>query len=182
MKLTFPISIMSAVVAMGLQAAGDPEPIAACPPPKINTLSWQLVTLADCNARLKLPRRYREHAGGVVIGRIAIHIFLTSDFDRIEVQLVPPMFPDLDRNKTIRQSNYQGFTECTELVAGRDAIIQSFRGGGMIFKVGRPIMPYHATALWKWTNNRLLSLDAGVSSRESQEEVLAAVRTVEFVR
>jgi hypothetical protein len=32
------------------------------------------------------------------------------------------------QNKTIRQKDYEGFTECNEVMGGREAIIQSFRG------------------------------------------------------
>jgi hypothetical protein len=158
-------------------------PVTACPAPAINLSSWQTVTLPDCGIRLKLPRTYEEHRYGVVVKHAVIHSFHAAHFDSIDVSLdaVEEMNTSLNQNKVARQKDYEGYTECSERIDGREAIIQSYRGGGVITDGEREFRQYTVQAVFERNPGVLIRIRGASSSRENQETILAALRTVEFL-
>jgi hypothetical protein len=68
------------------------------------------------------------------------------------------------------------------VIGGREAMLESFRGGGVIVSAGRHFRTYYAEGLWQLTAQQLLRIRGDVASRESQDEVLAVLRTVEFIK
>jgi hypothetical protein len=156
-------------------------PAPACPGPAIDTKSWQIVTLSDCGIRLKLPKKYKEHKWGVIVSNAIGHSYRAGRFDSIDIDVERPPNANPVQNKTIRQKDYEGFTECNEMIGRREAIIQSFLGGGVIIRAGRHFRTYYAEGLWQLSPEQLIRIRGDVASRESQEEVLAVLRTVEFI-
>ena len=153
----------------------------ACPSPAIETKAWQIVTLGDCGIRLKLPKKYKEHKWEVIVNNAVGHSYRAGSSDRIDIDVERPPNANPAQNKTIRQKDYEGFTECSEMIGGREAILQSFRGGGIIISADRQFRMYHAEGLWQLRSDQLLRISGDVVSRESQEEVLAVLRTVQFL-
>jgi hypothetical protein len=156
-------------------------PAPACPSPVIETKSWQIVTLRDCGIHLKLPKKYKEHKWDVEVNNAVGHSYRAGRFDSIDIDVERPPNANPAQNKTIRQKDYEGFTECNEMIGGREAVIQSFRGGGIIISAGRHFRTYYAEGLWQLRPGQLVRIRGDVASRESQEEVLAVLRTVEFL-
>jgi hypothetical protein len=156
-------------------------PASACPAPNIDTSFWQIVTLNDCRIRLKLPKKYKEHKWEVIVNNAIGHSYRAGSFDRVDMDIERPLNANPAQNKTVRQKDYEGFTECNEIIGGREAIIQSFRGGGIIISGGRHFRTYYAEGLWRLSPGQLIRISGDVASRESQEEVLAVLRTVEFL-
>ena len=158
-------------------------PAAACPAPKIDLTSWQTVTLADCGVRMKLPSGYREHRYGVVVNNFVGHSYRVGHFDSIDINLdtVGEMNTPLSQKKIIRQKDYDGYTECAERINGREAIIQSYRGGGVITDGEHEFRLFSVQAVFERKPGVLIRISGSSSSRESQEQILAALRTVEFL-
>ena len=153
----------------------------ACPPPQINTSGWRVFTLQDCGIRLKLPKRYSEKNWAVKVGRPVLRSFDGGPFDRISIAVRPSPLSRLAENKIVRQSDYQGYAECTETIGGREAVVQSFRGGGTMFDRGAQSTTYYAGAVWQLRAGQVLSIGGHVATRKVQEELLAVLRTVEFL-
>lgn len=178
------VSIMAAMCGNGAQSptklAVPPAP--ACPSPVIDNRSWSVITLNDCGIRLRLPKRYRERSWDVIVNDSIGHSYRSGNGDRIDIHVEKPRNPEPSQNKTIRQKDYEGFTECVEVIGGRAAILQSYRGGGIIIRAGRHFPAYHAEGLWQLADGRLLRIRGNALVRESQDEILAMLRTVEFIR
>ena len=148
---------------------------------KINTSDWRVLTLPECGIRLKLPRRYLEKHWAVTDGDPIGRSFRGTAFERIDIEVQPSPHGKLADNKTIRQRDYEGYTESTETIGGREAILQSFRGGGVIIGGGGQSTTYHAGAIWQLRPGQVLSIGGDVATPQAQREVLAALRTVEFL-
>jgi hypothetical protein len=179
-----------AIGTMALSANCDqlpPEttvaPAAACPAPKIGLTSWQTVTMADCGIRMKLPRGYREHRYDVVVNNAVGHSYRVGHFDSIDIDLekVQETNTPLSQNKVIRQKDYEGYTECTERINGREAIVQSYRGGGNITDGERQFPLYSVEAVFERKPGVLVRISGASNSRQYQELILAALRAVEFL-
>jgi hypothetical protein len=117
-------------------------PAPACPAPKIDTTSWQVVTLGDCGVPLKLPTKYKEHKWEVAVNNAVGHSYRAGRFDSIDIDVERPPNANPARNKTIPQADYEGFTACNEVIGGREAMLASFRGGGVIVSAGRHFRTY----------------------------------------
>jgi predicted ATP-binding protein involved in virulence len=107
--------------------------------------------------------------------------YVASPLNRIAFHIRTAADADPERQKTKRQSNYEDFAECIEVIASHKAIVQSYRGGGAIIaSAGKAFVTYHAEALWQFKPNQLLRISGDFSTREAQEEFLALLRTVNF--
>ena len=154
-------------------------PAAACPAPDIDTRTWQAVILDNVGVRFKLPKKYRE----VIVNNAINHLFETESFDRIAFDVRPAPDNNLDHSKTGRQDYYEGFTECREIIGGREAILQSYRGGGAALSSdGQRFRAYNAYGVWQLKPGQVLHISGNLMSRAAQEELLAIFRTVEFIR
>jgi hypothetical protein len=179
----FAVALISMTDVTVIVAASNAASAAASPAPQLDTESWKWITLSDCGIRPKLPKNYTEHNWAVRIGQPISHSYRARTFDRIDVD-IKRLIPNtsFDQNKVIRQSDYEGYSECTEMIGGRAAIIQSFLGGGVIIDKDRRFPNYSVYALWSLPGSQLLKISGSAATREGQEEMLAALRTVEFIR
>jgi hypothetical protein len=148
---------------------------------KIDTSRWRTVTIPECGIRLRLPKRYSEIQGEVKVGDYVGRSFIAGMFT-IEIEVRASLQPRLADNKIIRQNDYQDYAESTETIGGRQAIVQSYRGGGVILNGGEQSVSYYAGAIWQLRPGKILSIGGHVDSRESQSEILAVVHSVEFLR
>lgn len=151
-------------------------PARACPAPAIPTSQWQTIVLKDWGIRLRLPRHYARDRGAEDPSG-SWKAFRTVRLDSVEVTVdsggvSKPVFyvvqPDL------------GYSECRETIAGHEATIQSYRGGGEISYRGRKVIAYRCEAAYEIAPERVLRIRANTTDRKAQEEILAAFRTVEF--
>ena len=157
-------------------------PAAACPGPRLDTKDWNAVSNLKVGISLRLPKRYHEKHWAVTVGDFTGATFRAGYFDDLQFSVEGPEGRPLEQHKIIRQADYRGYTECTEMIHGHHAVIQSFRGGGVIFDVGRSFPPYSIAGAWELRPGHILTFHGSASSRQAQEEQLAIIRTLEFIR
>ena len=154
--------------------------VPACPGPKIDTTSWKVWTVQSARIRLKLPPRYKEHTWAVNIGAVQIYSYRAGHFDHIDIELESSANPDPSRYKVVQQTYYQEYTDCAEIIRNHKVVIQSFREEGVIFDQGGQYPMYEVMASCQLDSTTLLRISSGFASRQSQEEMLAMLRTIEF--
>ncbi len=111
-----------------------------------------------------------------------IYSYRAGPFDHIDIELEASANSDASSNKVFQQTYYLDYTDCSETIRNRKVSIQSFRGGGVIFNQGRQYPMYEVMASCQLSATQLLTISSGLASRQSQEEVLAMLRTLEFVK
>ena len=161
---------------MAAQSAPD------CPPPPVEQNDWRAVTIESCGIRLRLPTRYKEKRAEIIVGDHRGASFRAGEVDRVTISVQPTAHARLEDNTIVRQSDYERYSECAETIGGRDAIVQSFRGGGVVLSGSESSAPFHASAIWEYAPGQILRIDATSATQRSQHELLAIVRTVEFSR
>ena len=157
-------------------------PEAACPAPKVQTKGWHVVKLDRMGLLLKMPKRFTEDRGGVIIGGWVGSSFHTGVLESITVEVASYAGPGqtFEEQKAIRQSYYAGYSECTESIGGHRAIIQSFRGGGAIMLGDRSFSSFAVFAVYDLAPGRVVRFHGDAATRREQEDLLASVRTLEF--
>jgi hypothetical protein len=140
------------------------------------------VTLTDCGVRLKLPPKYGKEEGGPMTDDWVEHTYRRAFFDSIEIGFQRDINSTLATRKSIPGDDFEGYGDCIEDIAERAAIIQSYRGGGSVGNNDHQFRTYTAEAVWELNSGEFVHVRANVVSRAAQEEVLAAIRTVEFVK
>jgi len=182
------VSVIAAIIASAsCERVPDETTVAAAdcsPKPTVDTKSWRTVTLTDCGIRIKLPRTYHERRGDVVVNNAVIHSFEGNGFDNVTISLESPLSPNttINEQKIGRQTDYEGYTECKERISGRDAIVQSFRGSGMITDNTHQFRVYSVNAVFQRGQAEFVRVSAATSDRKSQEQLLAAIYSVVFTR
>ncbi|MGI9089086.1 MAG: hypothetical protein ACR2HH_15310 [Chthoniobacterales bacterium] len=128
--------------------------------------------------RLQLPRNYARNleAEDAVGSRRA---FRTRRFETVEITMETGQLIISERVFDFGQPDY-GLSTCRETISGREAILQSYRGGGAISYQGKSFITYRAEAVYEVSPGRILRILANTADRRSQEEMLAAFRTVQF--
>ena len=183
-NLGIAFAIVTTVMLNSTMIGGDSfTPAApACPRPYVDTSSWRTWTIKAAGIRLKLPPRYKEHTWAVNIGAMQMYSYRAGHFDHIDIELESSDDPDPDRHKVVQQTSYLEYTECAEMIRNQKVVIQSFREEGVIFDQGRRYPMYQVMALCQLDSTRLLRISTGFASRQSQEEMLAILRTIEFAQ
>jgi hypothetical protein len=125
------------------------QPAPACSAPQVLQDGWRSVTLKSCGIRLRLPTRYAEKHWEVTIGNPIGASYRAENFDRIDISVLPSPNAAPENNKVHRESDHRGYSECVAAIGGRKAIIQSFRGGGVIFDGERSYPPFVVVATWE---------------------------------
>jgi hypothetical protein len=150
--------------------------------PQVLQDGWRSVTIKSCGIRLRLPTRYAEKHWEVTIGNPIGASYRAENFDRIDISVLPSPNAAPENNKIHRESDHRGYSECVAAIGGRRAIIQSFRGGGVIFDGERSYLPFVVVATWELRPGHTLQVMSSASTRSSQEEILAVLRTVQFLQ
>jgi hypothetical protein len=153
----------------------------ACSAPNIDTSSWRTWTITQARIRLKLPPRYKEHTWAVNIGAVRIYSYRAGHVDHIDIELESSANSDPNGHKIFQQTYYLEYTECADRIRNHKVVIQSFREEGVIFDQGRRYPMYEVMASCQLDSTRFLRISSGFGSRKSQEEMLAVLRTLEFV-
>jgi hypothetical protein len=129
-----------------------------------------------------MPKRFTEKHWAVTVGDPIGATYRGAQFETFTVEVMASGGQSLEHQKTIRQSDYVGYTECTETIGGRRTIIQSFRGGGVIMLGDRSFPPFAVMAVCELGPGRILRFDGSTATRQAQEDLLAILRTLEFTR
>jgi hypothetical protein len=174
LAVAFPVDMIS---GDSLAAAAP-----ACPAPEIDTSSWKVWTIKSAGVRLKLPPTYKEHTWAVNIGAVQIYSYRAGRFDHIDIEVESTANANPSRHKVFQQTYYLEYTECAEIFRNHEAIIQSFREEGVIFDEGRIRPSYQVMAAVQLSGTRFLRISSGFASRQSQEEMLAMLRTIQFAQ
>lgn len=167
-------------VASPSEASVGPAP--ACPAPEVQTRDWRVVKIPRVGVALRMPQRFAEKHWAVTIGDPIAATYRAGHLESFTLEVLPSSGQSLEQQKTIRQSDYAGYTECTELVAGHRTIIQSFRGGGVIMLGGRSFAPFAVMAVCELAPGRILRFEGSTATRQAQEDLLAMIRTLESGR
>jgi len=146
----------------------------------------QLTAAAGVSHRWPTISHWRgatEHRYEIVVNNAVAHSYRAGNFDSVDVNLdtAQDINTPLSQSKVIRQKDYEGYTECKERINGREAIIQSYRGGGSITDGEREFRVFSVQAVFEQKPGVLIRISGLSSNRESQEQILAALRTVEFL-
>ena len=163
-------------------ADSSETPAAACPAPKVQTKGWPPVTLSRMGVRLRMPKRFAEKEWAVTIGDPLMATYRAGHLESFTLEIMVSSGQPLSQQKTIRQSDYSGYTECTEAIDGHSAIIQSFRGGGVFMLGDRSFPPFSVMAVYDVGSGRILTFHGSSATRQAQEDLLAILRTVQFTR
>jgi len=163
-------------------ADGTGEPAPACPAPKLQQTDWRSVEIPSIGVRLKMPKRYAEKHWAVKLGSPIVASYQAGHLESFTLEVLPSNGGSSEQQKIAPQSDYQGYTECTEAISGHHAVIQSFRGGGVIILGDVRFPPFAINAVLELTLSRFLRFDAATATRAAQEDLLAVIRSLEFTR
>jgi hypothetical protein len=171
-----------ALVTPALRADETVASAPACLVANLNTDLWKIVTLKEWGVLFKIPDNYSEETWDVVVNGAIMRSYAAGPFDRINLHVRVSSDADPERNKTRQQKEYEGFSECVEILHERKAVFQSYRGGGAIVSPeGNRFIVYHAEGLWQLKPDQLLRISGDFTTRKAQEEFLVILRTVKFL-
>jgi hypothetical protein len=161
-----------------------PRPLAHAliPAPKLQQTDWRSVEIPSIGVRLKMPKRYAEKHWAVKVGNPIVATYRAGHLESFTLKVLPSTGESLEQQKVGLQSDYEGYTECTEAISGHHAIIQSFRGGGVIILGDLRFPPFAVHAVFELGPGHTLRLDGSTATRAAQEDLLAIIRTLEFTR
>jgi hypothetical protein len=171
------ISVLYAVRVIAAEDTDEPAP--ACPAPNLQQTDWRSVEIPSIGVRLKMPKRYAEKRWAVTIGNPIVATYQAGHLESFTLEVLPST-ESLEQQKIGRQSDYQGYTECREVISGHHAVIQSFRGGGVIILGDLKFPPLAVNAVFELAPGRTLRFDGSTAARAAQEDLLAIIRTLEF--
>jgi hypothetical protein len=177
-----PLCCLVACGPLSVPADGETPPAPACPPPQVAQTGWRELGNAKVGISFKAPKRYYQKHWDVTVGNYIGATFRTSQFERLSFSVRPVEGRSLEQQKAIRQPDYQGYSECTETINAHRAIIQSYRGGGVIIGAGAPSVTYSIAGVCELRPGRVLVFLGSAPTRATQEEQLAVIRTLEFIR
>lgn len=75
------------------------------------------------------------------------HTLRADFFNSITIGFEADANATLSDKKTIRQVDYEGFSECDERIGGGDATMQSYRGGGTVGNAEHEFRTYQVEAV-----------------------------------
>jgi hypothetical protein len=187
MPRVFPYPLLVCIGALwscqliGLAAeVSDPAP--ACPGPKLDQTDWRPVGLVRIGVRFKMPNKYAEKEWDVSVGDPIVATFRAGHLEQFTLEVDSPAGLPLADQKIGRESGYEGYTECADTISGHQAIIQSFREPHVIFVDNQWYPGFAVHAVCDLHPGHILRFDGSAATRQSQEELLAILRTLEFTR
>jgi hypothetical protein len=132
--------------------------------------------------RLKMPKRFSEDRGGVVIGGWIGSSFHAGVFESVTLEIMPYAGPgqSFEDQKAIRQNFYAGYSECSESIGGHRTIIQSLKGGGSITIGDRSFPSFAVLAIYDLAPGKVVRFHGDAATLQGQKDLLASVRTLEF--
>jgi hypothetical protein len=159
--------------------AGDP-PAPACPAPVISKINWRKIIIKEWLVQFDLPPEYsrnreQEASDG------SIRSFHTDRLDNVTVTLGTGALIIPKRDFAFGRAD-TGYSECREMINGHEAIMQSYRGGGWVVRNAKSTLTYRAAAVYQISPGRFLEVVANTLDRRSQEEMLAAFRTIQVTQ
>ncbi|MFL6506143.1 MAG: hypothetical protein ACJ8KC_12075 [Candidatus Udaeobacter sp.] len=169
-------------MSLGSAAEVGEEPAPACPDPKVEQTEWRSAELVSLGVRLKMPNKYAEKQWAVSVGNPVIATFRAGHVEEFTLQVEATEDTPLADHKVDRQSSYEGYTECRDVISGHEAVIQSFREPDVIFMDGRRYAGFSVHAVCELRPGRILRFHSIAATRQSQEELLAILRTVEVTQ
>jgi hypothetical protein len=145
-------------------------------------MEWGMFINVEVGICLRVPATYREKHWAVTVGDYVGVTLRAGHFEELSFAVEDSKKgASLAYHKITRQPDYEGYSECTEMISGHETIVQSFRGGGFIFDDDRSYPPYAIAGVCNIMPGRILRFDGTASSRLEQEEQLAIIRTLEFM-
>jgi hypothetical protein len=146
---------------------------AACPPPRIATADWVTVT-DSAGVSFRLPPGYREAARE----NGALHWELDGDFQQyLTAGFIASSSPPAALGRYVSPGMLE-MTQCIDLVAGREVLVQAWRTPGGTFRNGQRLDRYDVFAVIPVRPALRFYLASGGFQRRTQELVLAVVRTI----
>jgi hypothetical protein len=140
------------------------------------------VEIPSIGVHLKMPKRYTERLWVVNVGNPIVAIYQAGHMESFTLEVLPSSGESFEAQKILPQSDYQSYTECSEVISGHHAVIQSFRGGGVIILGDRRFPPLSVIASFEFAPGHTLWFHGSTASRPAQEDLLAVLRTLEFTR
>lgn len=163
-----------------IPAVTDQAPLIACEPASISAREWPLLAVPSCHVQLRLPNGFVRKQWQVETGTASGASFRKGLSEQIHIQVFPTRTGVLEHGALRRQSSYTEYSECRVTIGGREAILQSFRGGAEIVSAGHSYPMFQIAAVWLLTEHEYIAVVGQSVSRKGQEEILAAVHSLEF--
>jgi hypothetical protein len=153
----------------------------ACPAPELSQKEWRVLGDALVGITFRAPNAYHRKHWNVTVGNPIEATFRAHGFEDLSFTVEGPEGRSPEQLKIARQAGYKDYSECTETIRGHRAVIQSFRGGEIIVR-GQSYLGYSIAGGCELRPGRVLTFHGLTSSRQLQEEQLAIIRTLEFIR
>lgn len=151
----------------------------ACAVPILSTSNWRTWEPESFPVRLRLPKSFREKKYDITIGDYHGRTYHAGLFQSLNLQVSNG--PTTVDWPSARQSHNTDYSECLDTVGGRPVFVQSKRGSGTMFWGREQSASYDVIAVWHLAPGRYLYANGVAGERRTQEELLAAIRTIEFV-
>jgi hypothetical protein len=145
-----------------------------------NTASWETRDLPDIRLRFKLPPGYKQKQWAVIIRSGPIATFQLGHLNEINFAVENAEDKRAKNAKVMPQKDYVDYKEWSQLIGGRDGIVQTFQGGGEIIDEEGKRLPYRVEATCALDGKHLLWINATLGNDERQQELLAMLKTFEF--
>jgi hypothetical protein len=147
----------------------------------INTASWETRDLPNIRLRFKLPPGYTQKQWQVVVGSPpAGATFQVGHVNQIDFAVENTEDPSPESAKDIPQKNYIDYKEWSQFIGGREYIVQTFQGGGVIIDEEGKRPPYCVESVAAIDAKHRVRVSATLGNQERQQEVLAMLKTIEF--
>jgi len=145
-----------------------------------NTASWETRDLPDIRLRFKLPPGYKQKQWAVMIHPGTTTTFQLGHLNEINFSVQNAEDRSVQKAKVTPQKDYADYKEWSQFIGGRDGIVQTFQGGGVIIDEEGKRLPYRVEATCALDEKHLLWINAALGNQERQQEVLAILKTIEF--
>ena len=108
------------------------------------------------------------------------HTYLIH-FDSVNMFSGSEQDVSLAKNRDAAPEDYEGYSTCTEAIGGKVSVITTYRDSATIPGKTRNFRPYVTEARWQLGTNEFVGIRAQNATRRSQEEILTALRSVQFI-
>ena len=156
-----------------------PASYLACRPTPATGNNWRTVQLTLPAVTFQVPPGWSEKSWDVQIGDVeSWHTFRseTDDFQDLSIteqrDAAPGPLPGITR-----QSDYTDYVECADSVGGRRALLQTWRGGGTIFRGGQRTPAFAAHLTLEVDSGRYAMISGSSGDLAGQDEIVAILKT-----
>ena len=182
MKVLLPLVSVAAVLACSDPAvrsrADAPSSYFSCRPAPAPGANWRTVQLTLPAVTFRVPPGWSEKGWDVQVGDVeSWHTFRseTDFFQDLSIteqrDSTPGALPGITR-----QSDYTDYVECADSVAGHRALLQTWRGGGTVFRGSQQTPGFAAHLTLEVEHGRYVMVSGSSADLAGQDEIVAILK------